>query len=191
MEEVNEVLFEIMVNSKITLKLRNQSHVEEMYVLTMKNMQRLKPWLFWANDAMTIEETEVFIRRNQEYFKSEKSLDLGIFYEGRLIGSGGLHGIEKRDKKAAIGYWVDEEYEGMGIVTKSIAKVIEYAFHDLGLNRLELLCGEKNIGSKAVAERLSFTLEGVLREYHIINGVTINDLVFSLLKSDYQNQKVK
>ncbi len=186
---MQEIYFELKVDEDIVLKLRNQNHLKEMFEITKNNIDRLKPWLSWATDSIVIEETEAFIQRSQEGFLSKKSLDLGIFYQGKLIGSAGFHGMVKSDRKAAIGYWVDKNHEGQGIVTKSMRCLIEYGFGELDLNRLEILCGEGNKESRAVAERLGFVLEGKMRQYHIINGVMIDDLIFSLLKEDFLKNK--
>ena len=55
-------------------------------------------------------------------------------------------------KIGSVGYWLSEEFQGKGIVLRSVEKLVDYCFTELLLNRIEIKCGTKNYKSQAIAE---------------------------------------
>ncbi|MBK9162321.1 MAG: GNAT family N-acetyltransferase [Acidobacteria bacterium] len=47
--------------------------------------------------------------------------------------------------QSEIGYWIDKAEEGQGIITRSTALLIEYAFEELKLNRIEIRCWPRTL----------------------------------------------
>ncbi len=62
--------------------------------------------------------------------------------------------------------------------------LIDFCFHHLNLNRIEIRCGTENVKSKHVAEKLNFTKEGVIRQGELLYDRYIDLNLYSLLKSD-------
>ena len=89
-------------------------------------------------------------------------------------------------KSTEIGYWLGESFEGKGIMTKSVKRMLTYAFKELQLHKVEIRCAEGNRRSQAVAERLNFVKEAMLRDNGYINGRYHNQLVYSLLENEYE-----
>ena len=75
-------------------------------------------------------------------------------------------------------------------MTACCSTIIDFCFAHLHLNRIELKCGTHNIKSKRVAEKLGFTLEGVLRQAEFLNGSFIDLNIYSLLKGDNLEENV-
>lgn len=86
------------------------------------------------------------------------------------MGSIGYLYLDHENKKTEIGYWLGKEYEGKGFITKAAKILINYAFEELGLNKIEIGAASDNIKSRAIPEKLGFKLEGELRDYEYING---------------------
>ncbi|MFE7135003.1 GNAT family N-acetyltransferase [Streptomyces sp. NPDC057638] len=83
-----------------------------------------------------------------------------------------------------IGYWTAAEHRGRGVMVESARALAHWAFTTLGATRLEWRAEVGNEGSRAVAERAGFTVEGVLRAA-LMNKDTLRDCwVGSLLPSD-------
>lgn len=179
--------FEIQVNEKTALKLRHKEDAEAMFKLTDKNREHLRPWLPWVDTTLSPQDSETFILTCQEKFEKKTAADFGVWYEGQLVGSMGFHTINSTNEWAEIGYWLDKDHEGKGIMTECVKAMINYGFNKHGLHRIQIRCSSLNIRSAGVPKRLGFTLEGTVREDHKRNGEYSDGLIFGLLKNEWKN----
>ena len=79
----------------------------------------------------------------------------------RFIGRCGIR-INPYARSGDIGYWIDGEYEGRGITSRSARALISSVFNELDLTRVELRTSVENKRSRSVADRLGFAYEGIL-----------------------------
>jgi len=124
-------------------------------------------------------------------FEENTGIRWGIELRGRegLIGTCGLHKwVKEAGYRAEIGYDLQPEHWGKGIMKEALNAAIRYAFGTMGLNRIELLCIRENERSRRLAEGLGFRLEGVLHEHAFFEGRFIDDLQFALLKQDWPHR---
>lgn len=146
----------------------------------------LKAWLPFAQKEQTEEETEINIRGSHLEFLKREDLRLLVFHKdtGEFIASSGLHRINWKVRKFEIGYWIDTRQSGKGYMTEAVEGITNFAFTDLQAARVEIRCDTENIKSRAVAERLGFELEGILRNDDFnVEGTQLRDTcVFSKIK---------
>jgi RimJ/RimL family protein N-acetyltransferase len=91
--------------------------------------------------------------------------------------------IDWRIPKAEIAYFIDKAYEGKGIITKAVGCITDYCFSVFGMNKLFLRAAQNNTGSKRVAEKNGFMLEGTLRkDFRTGDGKLIDLYYFGLIK---------
>lgn len=130
----------------------------------LASLNELKPWMPWAHIGQTEEDVEVNIREAYAKFFTREDLRLHIFHKesGEFIASSGLHRINWDIPKFEIGYWVDTRYSGKGYITEAAEAIINFAFTNLNAKRVEIRCDAKNVRSRAIPEKLGFTLEGIL-----------------------------
>ncbi|KIF69634.1 acetyltransferase [Streptomyces sp. AcH 505] len=103
------------------------------------------------------------------------------------IGGGPLMGAVNAHSQSGIwetGYWTAKEYRGRGFTTEAVTAVARWVFTALAAERLEWRAEVGNTGSRAVAEKAGFVMEGVLRAA-LLNRGTLRDVrIGSLLPSD-------
>lgn len=105
-----------------------------------------------------------------------------------LIGIIGNKNTDKLNKKTEIGYWLSQEHQGQGIITKSVVKLCNFIFNKLRFNRIEIKCAVGNTPSSGVPKRLGFTYEGIERQGEWIKDDVYYDVeVYSKLKSERFN----
>ncbi len=167
------------------LRLFEERDAPEAYAVIARNRAHLARWLPWAASA-TEASTHAFIRHTRRQLAENQGLNPAIIVDGAIAGNAGLVRVEWRDERAAIGYWLAEEYQGRGVMTAAVAAVIDYAFDTLGLYRLELEAAVDNARSRAIAERLGFTAEGIRRGAQKQAGGRLDLVMYGLLAPDRQ-----
>jgi len=108
-----------------------------------------------------------------------------IVDEGAVAGTLGLFDIKGIPISSAIlGYWVDHARNGRGLATRAVAEVLEIAYGELGLHRLEAGTRVDNTASQRVLERNGFTCVGLLRRHLLIHGEWVDHLLWERLADD-------
>lgn len=69
-------------------------------------------------------------------------------------------------------------------MTASCRALINRAFGELDLHRVMILCATENRRSRAIPERLGFTLEGVAREAEWLYDHFVDLAIYGLLRTD-------
>jgi len=178
-------MFELQVNDNVRLILRDESHAKETFWLIKKNTSHLKPWMKWIDKVESVQDSIANVELNIEEWELKTDLHLGIFREGLIVGMISLHNIDYLNHSAYIGYWLDEDNVGKGIMTDSVRALIEYGYAELELNRIEIRAGVQNVRSRAIPERLGFLYEGTIREAEYVNEQFIDLAIYGLLRSEY------
>lgn len=178
--------FQLIVNEKVVLKLREAGDAEAQFMLTDKNRTHLAPWFPWVEKIISVDDSEKFILKCMKGFEEKINLDLGVYFEGVLIGSMGLHTINTKNKWGEIGYWLSKDYEGKGIMTECVKKLLEYGFLELHLHRIQIRCDSRNEKGKRIPEKLGFTLEATLRESKKHDDSYSDGLIFGLLLKEWK-----
>ena len=95
----------------------------------------------------------------------------GIFLDGRFAGEITLSSIQRGPfQNAFVGYWVDRDRAGEGIVPEAVVVVLRFAFEELRLHRVEVAIVPRNRSSRRVVEKLGLREESVALRYLEIDG---------------------
>jgi ribosomal-protein-serine acetyltransferase len=165
------------------LRALSESDGDELHALIERNRSELARWMNWAEQ--TREQTLDFIRRALAAEVGQGALQRAIVAEERIVGMVGLPAIDWPNRAAEIGYWLDARERGRGTMTAAVAALVDRAFGELALNRLEIRTDVRNTRSRALAERLGFRYEGTLRQSYRVNDERYSDdAVYSLLASE-------
>ncbi len=76
-----------------------------------------------------------------------------------------------------IGYSVVRDFRGRGIATEAVRALLDEAFTEGGLTRINAYCLPENLPSRHLLERLSFTEEGTLARGATVNGQIVDVLM--------------
>ena len=136
----------------------------------------------------TKEDSLGFINFALEQFFTGASLIWGIVLksENKLIGSIDLRDWKSDNKCSDTGYVISKNYWNKGFVSEALRAVINFAFEELHLNRIEAHCEEENKGSWHVMEKCGMKYEGTLREKVFIKGRFRTMKVYSILQKEWK-----
>ena len=101
------------------------------------------------------------------------------------MGNAGLINVDIRNKKCDISYFIRPDCQNQGTATEVSAKLIQYAFERLCMNRVGGLCMEHNKASARVMEKLLMKYEGLQRNCMIKDNAVISLKMYSILKDEY------
>jgi ribosomal-protein-serine acetyltransferase len=149
------------------------------------NRPYLRQWLPWLDSTRTEVDTPRFIASSRRQFAEDKEIVAGICYHGMLVGVIGLHGIAPPADVPFIGYWVGQNSQGKGIVTRAVRAMLTHAFGQLQLHRVEIRCAAGNARSQAIPLRLGFTREGTLRQAERLYDRYEDSIVFSMRRGEW------
>ena len=122
--------------------------------------------------------------RNQ---KDNLPAGYGIVVKGTdtIIGSVDFN-HRHEDDVLEVGYTLHPDYWDRGYVPEAARALIELAFKELDLHKIELSCFGSNVQSQRVAEKLGFTLEARIRDRKDTQGNRCDSLIYGLLKSEWE-----
>jgi len=105
--------------------------------------------------------------------------------DGFLVGGMGVRlktGLGHH--RGELGYWLGRSFWGRGLATAGVRAVSAYAFETLNLKRIEATAFPDNKASHRVLDKAGFVREGVLKGYHLKNGILIDACMYALVKND-------
>jgi ribosomal-protein-alanine N-acetyltransferase len=174
--------------SRVFLKPLENVDAEKSLQLEVRNRAFFQEYSIDRVEAYyTLEGQLERIQANLESMSKDQSYTFGIFLnEGEeLIGSIGLYKVERGPAQSCIvGYVLDKAHNGKGYMTEAIQLIVDYAFAELKLHRLEAGVKPDNLGSIRVLEKLGFQKEGIARKNIRINGKWEDHQILALVNDD-------
>jgi Acetyltransferases, including N-acetylases of ribosomal proteins len=174
---------QLFVDENILLKEIGLEDVESIFSTIVKERTYLEKWLPFVEATQDISYTRTFV---ENYLDSDQ-LDLTcvILFKKQIVGVIGLKDTDLHNKRTEIGYWLSESFQHKGIITKSCKRLIDYAFCDLNLNRVQIKAATENSKSRAIPERLGFIQEGIERDGELHKRGFVDLVVYALLKNEW------
>lgn len=155
----------------------NKSHIEKTFPITLSS-------------CSSIEKTIEFLENNK---RKEREGDGYYFYlrnteTQKLMGYVCIKNVNKSIMKCELAYFIDQNFEGQGIISKAVAQTIAFCFHELMMNKVYICTSKINTASQRIATKHGFRQEGILREEFKNGQAILEDIVyFGLLKSEFQS----
>lgn len=178
-------MFFYEVDNEIQLKLITQNDAEEIFAFIDRSRDYLREWLGWVDHTTTVEQTRAFAAMNLEKFAKDEALDTAIIYNGQFVGKVSINTINRSLKKCEIGYFLDEEFQGEGIMTRAVKGIIDIAFNEYKLEKVEIRAAVENSKSRQIAERLGFMHEGTIRQAEWLYNHYVDHAVYGLLANEW------
>ena len=148
----------------------------------------IKTLEYWGRDPVqSPAEAWNEIEKNMKCVESGSAILWGIALResNQLLGTCTIFKINQQNRNGEIGYILNRDHWGKGLMTEAITCVLNYAFNDLELHRLEADTDPENLASLALLEKLGFQKEGYFRERWFVHGKWHDSVMLGLLQSEY------
>lgn len=166
----------IPVDSRIELRQLKLEDAVVIFQTIDRERTYLGEWLPFVEITQKLEDTENYVKSVVNATADQFEYVFTIRKEGAFAGLIGFKDTDKLNRKTEIGYWLSEFYQKQGIITKSVAKLCDFAFNEQGINRVQIKCAVGNNPSKNIPRRLGFTMEGIEREGELLSNGNFTDL---------------
>ncbi len=108
-----------------------------------------------------------------------------VTYDGRFAGQLTIGNIIWGSaRSASVGYWIDQEYAGRGVIPTVLAMALDHSFTIVGLHRIEATIRPENRASRRVVEKLGFHDEGIRRRSLHVDGAWRDHICYALTAED-------
>lgn len=168
------------------IKLLAPEHAQNLLDYYIRNKKHLEPFEpLRDNSFYTYEVQKNILSDSYRQFLNGTAVDLGIFKDDCLIGKLKLSNIVYGIFKSGIlGYSIDKDEQGKGYMKEAVNLVVNYAFEDLDLHRVEASALVDNEPSKHVLIGCGFKELGINKKYLYINGGWKDHITYYKVRGD-------
>jgi ribosomal-protein-serine acetyltransferase len=161
-------------------------HVQEFLEHMDRARATVEPWIPWADANADLESARATLQRYADNEARDAAHLYGIWLDGTLVGGVMFVHFDAASGIGEIGCWLEPAAVGRGLITRASRHLIEWAFTERGMTRIEWRTTTVNTRSSNVARRLGMHLDGVLRKAWRHKGVLHDKQVWSLLADEWQ-----
>ena len=105
-----------------------------------------------------------------------------------VVGTCTLAALSLEHRRAEVGYALARAVWGRGFLKEALPALLDHAFRELALHRIEADVDPRNAPSIHLLERMGFQREGYLRERYLLGGEVQDAVVFGLLEEEWRSQ---
>lgn len=156
-----------------------------------RNIDWLAPWEATPPggaslaDSTSMSAFAPMVHSLRRHARVGEALPFVVTLNDALVGQVTVAGILRGALNGGhVGYWVDRQVAGRGIIPTALALVADHCFRAVGLHRLEANVRPENLASRRVVAKLGFREEGMRRRLLHIDGDYRDHLSYSLMAED-------
>jgi ribosomal-protein-alanine N-acetyltransferase len=125
------------------------------------------------------------VRTLRREARAGRQLPFVIEVERNFVGQVTVSNVVRGSAQfASIGYWIDQDHAGRGIVPRAVAMAIDHCFGPVGLHRIEIAIRPENASSLRVVEKLGIPEIGFAPRFLHIDGEWRDHRLFAITRED-------
>lgn len=176
---------QLQIATDLYLRRATIADAPDLFHIIQRDRQYLRQWLPFIDFSQKVSDTESYLK----FITAPGNLTDLVFvivHEEEVCGLIGFKDIDSLNRKLEIGYWLAEGKQGKGIMRRACHTLLNYAFDELSMNRIEVRVGVGNERSSNIPKKLGFTLEGIKRQAEYLNGKFHDLEVYSMLRQEFK-----
>lgn len=194
MTEANEI--PVIETERLLLTIPEPDAASRMLAFVEENREHLAQWTALPPPGYyTLDYWREHLASAREDFKRGQSMRLVLFHKenpaGRVVGVCNFFSIMRAAFQACyLGYNLDKDAVGQGLMDEALRAAIRYAFDDLRLHRIMANYRPINERSGKLLRRLGFTVEGYARDYLFIAGEWRDHIMTALTNPNFKPDEI-
>ncbi|WP_264563913.1 GNAT family N-acetyltransferase [Flavobacterium sp. N3904] len=181
MLHINFNPFPNLKTERLSLRQVNTNHADAILALRSNDeVMKYIPRPYLKNKEEALELIAMF----DDKIENGIGINWGIYFHdqpGKLLGIIGYYRMKAEHYRAEVGYMLFPEYNGKGIISEALQKVVEYGFKEMQLHSIEAILDPENKGSEKVLLKNGFVKEAHLIENEFYEGRFLDSMIYSIL----------
>lgn len=175
----------------ITLRLIRQRDAPAWREVRRRNRGWLQPWeASLPPEASLITEVPAtfgeMVRRMRRDARAGRAIPWAIIVDGQFAGQITVGGITYGSLRSAyIGYWIDKEFAGRGIMPAAVAMACDFCLDVMRLHRIEINIRPENTASLRVVEKIGLRKEGERPKFLHIDGEWRDHVTYVVMSGEF------
>jgi ribosomal-protein-alanine N-acetyltransferase len=183
-----------LTGRRLVLRTLTESDYDEWFAVRSSSRDWLLPWEPRPTGAPAPAEDRGSFGARCAIRERERQLGtgygFGIFVDGRFAGEVTLSSIQRGPFQSAfIGYWIDRELAGQGLVPEAVVIALHFAFEAINLHRVEISIIPRNHASCRVVEKLGLRLEGIAERFLEIDGTWEDHARYAITVEEWTDRR--
>ncbi|MET9658528.1 GNAT family protein [Streptomyces sp. NPDC006510] len=178
-------MFTLPLGDTAQLRPLEPRHAQEFLTHIDRSRRYVDPWIPWATFSTDLASATAVLQRYADKQAADSARIYGIWLDGTLVGGVMFTRFDSTSGVCEVGCWLEPAGEGRGLVTRACRVLIDWAFAERGMSRVEWWVAAGNTRSIEVARRLGMTRDGVLRQHTAYRGVRHDIEVWSVLSDEW------
>lgn len=176
----------VPLSDDVTLRPLRADDAEALTAAYARNREHLAPWDPVRDESFyTAQGQRAEVARLLAAQQAATTLPLVLATQDAVLGRATLGGITRGPfHSAGLGYWIDGEYAGRGLMTAAVTAIVTIARDELGLHRLQAETLQHNEASQRVLRRAGFERIGFAPNYLKIAGRWQDHILFQRILHD-------
>lgn len=181
-----------ILTDRLALRPPRTTDVPELRRVLRANSEHLRPWSAApapGEDPYSLTSVSRSVLRHRREWKRGQAFVLLVTTrerEDRIIGRIALGGVLLGAfRNAYLGYWIDAEHQGRGLMTEAVRATTTFAFATAGLHRVQAAVMPRNTGSLRVLEKAGYRKEGLAERYLCIAGSWEDHVLFAVTSEEW------
>lgn len=175
-----------LVNDRAMLRLMHVNDIESLFTIVEGNKEI---WKYLIAKMDSYQDMEQYVQVAIKGFEGETDLPFAIVDQktNEIVGSTRLYSISNDNKTVELGQtWYHPSVHRTSINTECKYMLLQYAFEELHMLRVQIKTDLRNEKAQSAIERLGAVKEGVLRnERQLPNGYVRDAVVYSIIASEW------
>ncbi len=185
MKTFNFLQEHILENDRVQL---NPLHRHDLEKILHFSENEPELWKYSLQPANGLENLEAYLDHALNGRKEETSYPFLVFDKRaqQIAGSTRFYDYQKTHNTIQLGYtWYGKEFQGIGLNKQCKMLMLQFAFEELDLDRVEFRADANNVRSIAAMKSIGCTVEGILRNNCAAPTGRRDSIVLSILKDEW------
>jgi ribosomal-protein-alanine N-acetyltransferase len=184
-----------LTGKRITMRPLREEDFAQWQEVRLANEEWLLKWepLRPANAPDPVRDRSAFLVRCDARRRDRQAgagFSFGVFVDNRFAGEMNLSSIHRgAHQNAYVGYWIDHRHAGKGYTPEALVALMQFAFDELNLHRVQISIIPRNSASRRVVEKLDIRAEGIAERYLQINGAWEDHIRFAMTAEEWDDRR--